>query len=81
MVILLVTHHVYLLIHIKLVETIVCRTNVLRHVNRSPVIPQQQLVIQPITGKIGPHASGIFPVKYAISQTFQHEVTPFLVCL
>ena len=81
MVILLVTHHVYLLIHVKLVEPIVCRTNILRHVNGSPVIPQQQLVIQPITGKISPHASGIFPVKHAVSQTFQHEVTSFLVSL
>ena len=41
MVILLVSDHVYFLIHVELVETVVSRTDILGHVHGSSVIAQQ----------------------------------------
>ena len=79
-VVLLVAHGVHHAGEVReLPEALDGRADVLRHVHRRAVAPQQQLLVQPVAGEVAPHAAIVLAEEDALLQALQHLVPAQLV--
>ena len=71
-VVLLVPDDVDHLVDGEVVEAHLGRTDVLRHVDRRTVLSQQELLVQPLFGKVGPYGVVVLAEEQSFLQTFFH---------
>ena len=72
MVVLLVAYHIDHLVNGEIGKAQFGRTYILGHINRSAVGTEQQFVVEPLSGQVGPYGTVFFAVEEAFLQTFHN---------
>ena len=71
-VVLLVTDHVNHAVNGVILETQLCGTYILSHVNRCAVTAKQQFLVQSVLGQIGPNGAVLLAEEEALLQTLHN---------
>ena len=72
-VVLLVTHHIYHIVELILLEAAQGSTQVLCHIDRGAVATQQQLLVQSVSLEVNPYRAILLTEEYALVQAILHQ--------
>ena len=76
-IVLLIAHNVYHFVNGIILETQLSGADILRHIYRSAVRTQQQLLVQALLGQVCPYAVVIATIEEAFLQAFLHLLFSF----
>ena len=81
MIILFVANHIDVGVKAKLFVTADGSTQILGHIHRCSVCPEQQLMVQSFRGKIAPYRTVLVPVKDTVFQSLDDQFPAQKVCI
>ena len=80
-IVLFVAHHIDHLVDGEILETHLCRSDVLGHVDAGSIATEQQLLIQSLVGKVCPYRVILMALEESLGETFLHLGLTFQIGL
>ena len=78
-VVLLIAHHVDHLVDGIVLIAEFCSTDILSHIHRSAIAAEQKLMVESVTGEVGPHRAIFAAIHDALIESFEHLLLTFKI--